>query len=163
MHVKKHVMSNNSSTTYITQLDNDPVPPDRMNVTTNFNEIKNSTVINASLMFAFGVFGNILALIVLKRSDSDQKWMLFYRLVAGLTMTDLFGTCATTPLVIATYVNDFKWVGGVPSCKYFAFMMVYAGVATMTTVCLMSVERILCIRHLYLYYSRLNKNHATYF
>ena len=77
-------------------------------------------------------------------------------------MTDLLGTCATSPLVIVTYVNDSIWVGGVASCKYFAFMMVFAGVATMTIVCLMSVERILCIRHPMLYKSRVRKKYATY-
>ena len=48
-------------------------------------------------------------------------------------------------------------------CNYFGFMMVFAGVATMTIVCLMAIERLLCIRHPYLYYARLRPKHATFF
>lgn len=124
---------------------------------------KNNSVINSGVMFAFGFLGNILALIVLIRSPSDQKRKLFYRLVAGLTVTDLIGTTATSPVVIAVYANDFKWIGGMPMCKYFAFMMIFAGTATTTIVCLMSIERLICIRHPYLYYAQLRKKHATIF
>ncbi|XP_052777638.1 prostaglandin E2 receptor EP4 subtype-like [Mya arenaria] len=124
---------------------------------------KHNSVVSSSIMFSFGVFGNLLALIVLQRSPSDQKRKLFYRLVAGLTLNDLFGTVCLSPFVIATYVNDFKWIGGTLSCKYFGFMMVFAGVATSTIVCLMAIERLLCIRHPYLYYARLRKKHATIF
>ena len=124
---------------------------------------KNNTILNSGCMFVFGVLGNVLALIVLKRSDPEIKRKLFYRLVAGLTLTDLLGTCATSPVVMSVYINDFKWIGGDPMCKYFTFMMVFAGSGTMAIVCLMAVERLICIRHPYLYYSRLRKRHATYF
>ncbi|WAR22953.1 PE2R4-like protein [Mya arenaria] len=124
---------------------------------------KHNSVVSSSIMFSFGVFGNLLAMIVLQRSPSDQKRKLFYRLVAGLTLNDLFGTVCLSPFVIATYVNDFKWIGGTLSCKYFGFMMVFAGVATSTIVCLMAIERLLCIRHPYMYYARLRKKHATFF
>jgi len=100
---------------------------------------------------------------VIRRSPSDHKRKLFYRLVAGLTVTDLTGLVTTSPLVIAVYVNDFKWIGGAALCKYFGFMMIFAGMATTTIVCLMAVERLLCIRHPYLYYARLRKKHATFF
>ena len=124
---------------------------------------KNNTVINSSIMFAVGFLSNLLALIFLNRSDPEIKRKLFYRLVAGLALTDLIGTTMTSPVVIAVYVNDFKWIGGDPMCKYFGFMMIFAGAATMTIVCLMSVERLLCVRKPYLYYTRLRKKHATYF
>ena len=126
---------------------------------------KNNSVMNSSIMFAFGVFGNILALVVLKRSGSvsDNKRKLFYRLVAGLTLTDLFGTTCTSPVVISVYMNDFKWIGGDPMCKYFAFMMVFACFGTMFIVCIMAIERLLCIRYPYLYHARLRKKHATIF
>ena len=124
---------------------------------------KNNSVISSSVMFSLGVLSNVLALIVLKRSPVDQKRKLFYHLVAGLTLNDLFGTMCLSPFVIATYVNDFKWIGGVYTCKYFGFMMVFAGVATSTIVCLMAIERLISIRHPYLYYSRLRKKHAMFF
>lgn len=124
---------------------------------------KNNSVMSSSVMFSVGFLSNLLALIVIKRSPADQKRKLFYRLVAGLTLTDLTGLVATSPLVIAVYVNDFKWIGGTTLCKYFGFMMIFSGTATTTIVCLMAVERLLCIRHPYLYYARLRKKHATYF
>ncbi|KAH3741918.1 hypothetical protein DPMN_048648 [Dreissena polymorpha] len=124
---------------------------------------KQNSVVDSSIMFSMGVFGNALALIVLQRSPGHQKRKLFYRLVAGLTITDLVGTTSLSPLVIATYVNDFKWIGGIHVCKYFGFMMVFSGVATSTIVCLMAIERLISIRHPYLYYARLRKKHANYF
>ena len=124
---------------------------------------KNNSVISSSVMFSVGVLSNLLALIVIKRSPMDQKRKLFYRLVAGLTLTDLTGLVGTSPFVIAVYVNDFKWFGGMPLCKYFGFMMIFAGTATTTIVCLMAIERLLCIRHPYFYYARLRKKHATFF
>lgn len=124
---------------------------------------KNNSVINSSVLFSVGFLSNVLALLVLKRSPSDQKRKLFYRLVAGLTVTDLIGTTATSPVVIAVYVNDFRWIGGRALCQYFGFMMVFSGVATTTIVCIMAIERLLCIRHPYLYYAQLRKKHATFF
>jgi prostaglandin E receptor 4 len=124
---------------------------------------KNNSVINSSVMFSVGFLSNILALIVLNRSPADQRRKLFYRLVAGLTVTDLVGTTATSPVVMAVYNNDFKWIGGTPLCKYFGFMMIFSGSATTTIICLMAIERLLCIRHPYLYYAHLRKKHATYF
>ena len=113
------------------------------------NVKKNNSVINSSVLFSIGFLSNLLALLVLWRSPSDQKRKLFYRLVAGLTMTDLIGTTATSPVVIAVYVNDFKWIGGTPMCKYFGFMMIFSGIATTTIVCIMSIERFICIRKRY--------------
>ena len=124
---------------------------------------KNNSVISSSVLFSFGFLSNTLALIVLKRSPSDQKRKLFYRLVAGLTFTDLVGTTATSPVVIAVYANDFRWIGGPAVCKYFGFMMIFSGVATTTIVCIMAIERFICIRHPYIYYAQLRKKHATVF
>ena len=169
MHVTLLQMANmtNEPSAYYTSADGSLASAGELNTTDELVKIsgakKNNTVINSSIMFAFGVFGNILALIVLKRSDSGHKRKLFYRLVAGLTLTDLFGTTATSPVVISVYMNDFKWVGGDPLCKYFAFMMVFACFGTMITVCLMAIERLMCIRHPYFYHARLRKKHATIF
>ncbi|XP_052238678.1 prostaglandin E2 receptor EP4 subtype-like [Dreissena polymorpha] len=45
--------------------------------------------VSPAIMFSVGVFGNVLALIVLHKSPGEQKRKLFYRFVAGLTITDL--------------------------------------------------------------------------
>lgn len=161
-------MSNmtNELSPYYTDTNGGLVTAEELNSTEELVKIsgakKNNTVINSSIMFAFGVFGNILALIVLKRSASGHKRKLFYRLVAGLTLTDLFGTSATSPVVISVYMNDFKWIGGDALCKYFAFMMVFACFGTMIIVCIMAVERLMSIRHPYFHHARLWKKHATF-
>ncbi|XP_045159568.2 prostaglandin E2 receptor EP4 subtype-like [Mercenaria mercenaria] len=169
MHVKIVVMENMTDGTvpYFVSQDAGLADSEIQNKTENLFQIssvkKNNSVISSSVLFTFGFLSNILALIVLKRSPSDQKRKLFYRLVAGLTMTDLIGTTATSPVVIAVYVNDFRWIGGTPLCKYFGFMMIFSGVATTTIVCIMAIERLICIRHPYLYYAQLRKKHATVF
>ena len=124
---------------------------------------KSNTVINSGIMFGTGVLGNVLALAVLMCSSRDQRKTIFYRLVAGLTITDLTGTIMTSPIVIAVYVNDFKWIGGTLMCNFFGFMMIFSGFATMSIVCMMSIERVICIKHPYLYHTRLSKKHATIF
>ena len=152
---------------YYTNSEGSLISADKLNSTEELVHVsgvkKNNSVMNSSIMFAFGFFGNILALVVLKRSDREQKRKLFYRLVAGLAATDLIGTTATSPVVISVYMNDFKWLGGDPLCKYFAFMMVFACFSTMIIVCIMAIERLLCIRHPYYYHARLRKKHVTIF
>ena len=117
---------------------------------------KNHTVMVSCLMFGAGVLGNLLALFVLATSGAEQRKTLFYKLVAGLAVTDLLGTSATSPVVIAVYLNNFRWVGGDAMCHYFSFAMIFAGFATMLIVCAMSVERYICVRHPYVYYARLS-------
>ncbi|XP_052104316.1 prostaglandin E2 receptor EP4 subtype-like [Mytilus californianus] len=128
---------------------------------TDFSSKKNNTVINSGIMFGAGVFGNILALIVLIRSGPEQKRTIFYRLVAGLCVTDLLGTTLTSPVVIAVYVNNFRWMGGTAMCNYFGYVMIMAGYATMLIVCSMSIERVVCIKHPLIYNARSSTKHAT--
>ena len=78
------------------------------------------------------------------------------QLVAGLAISDLLGTTATSPVVIAVYMNDFQWVGGDALCHYFSFALIFAGFATMLIVCAMSVERFICVRHPYMYKTKLS-------
>lgn len=122
---------------------------------------KSNTVMNSGIMFGTGVLGNILALCVLIRSGPEQKRTIFYRLVAGLCVTDLLGTTLTSPVVIAVYVNNFKWIGGQAMCNYFGYVMVLAGYATMLIVCSMSIERVFCIKHPLIYNAKSSTKHAT--
>ena len=167
MQLRSFQMTNMTSEpdAYYTNSEGGLVSADQLNSTEELVKIsgvkKNNSVMNSSIMFAFGFFGNILALIVLKRSEPEHKRKLFYRLVAGLAATDLIGTTATSPVVISVYLNDFKWLGGDPLCKYFAYMMVFACFSTMIIVCIMAIERLLCVRYPYLYYAKLRKKHAT--
>lgn len=128
---------------------------------TDLSDKKTNTVISSGIMFGTGVLGNILALIVLIRSGPEQKRTIFYRLVAGLCVTDLLGTTLTSPVVIAVYVNNFRWIGGQLMCNYFGYVMILAGYATMLIVCCMSIERVVCIKHPYIYHTRSSRKHAT--
>ncbi|KAJ8305383.1 hypothetical protein KUTeg_015928 [Tegillarca granosa] len=119
-----------------------------------------TSAVNSSIMFGFGVFGNVLALLVLLFSGPEQKKTIFYRLVAGLTITDLLGTALTSPVVIAVYLNG-QWIGGQALCNYFGCVMIFAGYSTMLVVCTMSIERVICIKHPYIYKAKLSKSHAT--
>ncbi|CAG2184542.1 PTGER4 [Mytilus edulis] len=128
------------------------------NLDPNFRE---NTGLVSALMFASGVLGNMLALIVLIYSSSGHKKTIFYRLVAGLTVTDLVGTSLTSPVVIAVYASGNEWIGGKTMCYYFGYVMIFAGYATMLIICSMSVERVLCIRYPCFYRARSSPKHAT--
>jgi prostaglandin E receptor 4 len=47
-------------------------------------------------------------------------------------------------------------------CYFFGFMMIFAGCATMSMVCTMSIERVLSIKYPYMYYAKLKRKHGTW-
>lgn len=104
-----------------------------------------------SVMFAAGVLGNSLALVVLFSSRKEQKHSVFYRLVGALAITDLFGTCATSPIILVVYANGLKWQGGRPLCNYASFMMIFAGLATIFILASMAMDRYLALNKPYFY------------
>ncbi|XP_041063764.1 prostaglandin E receptor 4 (subtype EP4) c [Carcharodon carcharias] len=112
--------------------------------------IKSRHVVTSASMFAVGVVGNLIAIVVLCVSKKEQKETTFYTLVCGLAVTDLLGTCCTSPVVIATYLTQ-QWPGGEPLCHFFSFSMLFFGSAGMTILCTMSIERYLAINHAFLY------------
>ena len=115
-----------------------------------------------ALMFASGVFGNVLAILVLSRSSKEHKQTVFYRLVGALAVTDLFGTCAISPITLAVYANNLKWVGGDSLCEYEGFMMIFAGFATIFIVGAMAVDRYIAIKHPFFYDKHISFNKAKY-
>ncbi|WAR24481.1 PE2R4-like protein, partial [Mya arenaria] len=114
-----------------------------------------------ALMFSFGVFGNILAIAVLFRSSNEHKRTVFYRLVGALACTDLFGTCATSPITLAVYANKFKWVGGDALCQYESFMLIFAGYSTVFIIGAMAVDRFLAILCPFFYDQHITKRRAV--
>lgn len=114
------------------------------------------------IMFVAGVFGNVVALLFLWQARRDNTHSVFYRLVAGLAVTDLVGILATTPVTIVVYNNNRQWVGGQPLCTYFSFMMIFAGLATVFIVGAMAVERYLAILHPYAYESHVRPARVKY-
>ncbi|KAK3584825.1 hypothetical protein CHS0354_006244 [Potamilus streckersoni] len=115
-----------------------------------------------ALMFASGVIGNTLALFVLARSSKEHRHTVFYILVGALALTDLFGTCATSPVTLLVYINNMQWVGGDSLCSYFCFMMVFAGNATVFIVGIMAVERLLAIRYPFFYERHISYRKTPY-
>ncbi|KAJ8305719.1 hypothetical protein KUTeg_016264, partial [Tegillarca granosa] len=123
---------------------------------------KPSAIVPA-LMFASGTLGNILALFVLIRSSKTHKWKIFYRLVAALVVTDLFGIVATSPVTLLIYGNNFTWVGGQPLCDYFSFMLIFAGLATVFIVGAMSMDRYIAVCFPYSYKNSEKKRRVNIF
>lgn len=119
------------------------------------------SLVTSATMFAVGVLGNLIAIVVLCISKKEQKETTFYTLVCGMAITDLLGTCFTSPVVIATYVAN-RWPGGTVLCHFFSFSMLFFGSAGMSILCAMSVERYMAINHAYFYSQHIDKTMARF-
>ncbi|XP_077081819.1 prostaglandin E receptor 4 (subtype EP4) c [Siphateles boraxobius] len=119
------------------------------------------SLITSATMFGFGVLGNLVAIVVLCISKKEQKETTFYTLVCGMAITDLLGTCFTSPVVIATYIAG-RWPGGTLLCHFFSFSMLFFGSAGMSILCAMSVERYLAINHAYFYSQHVDRTMARF-
>nr|AMQ34898.1 E-type prostanoid receptor 4 [Plecoglossus altivelis] len=102
------------------------------------------------IMFIFGVVGNVIAIVVLRKTRKEQKETTFYTLVCGLAVTDLLGTLLASPVTIATYMKG-QWPGGEPLCQYSGFILLFFFLVQLSIVFAMSIERYLAINHAYFY------------
>ncbi|EMP30267.1 prostaglandin E2 receptor EP4 subtype [Chelonia mydas] len=112
-----------------------------------------------TVMFIFGVVGNLIAIVVLCKSRKEQKETTFYTLVCGLAITDLLGTCLVSPVTIATYLQN-RWPGGLALCEYSSFILLFFGLSGLSIICAMSIERYLAINHAYFYNHYVDKKLA---
>lgn len=112
---------------------------------------ENVTPVPSCITASIGTLGNIIAIFILFRSAKTHKWKTFYCLVLALTITDLVGILATAPVVLLVYANSIQFRGGQPACDYLAFMMVFAGFATICIVTSMSFDRFLAVWFPYSY------------
>ncbi|XP_066194656.1 prostaglandin E2 receptor EP4 subtype isoform X2 [Sylvia atricapilla] len=87
-----------------------------------------------TVMFIFGVVGNLIAIVVLCKSRKEQKETTFYTLVCGLAVTDLLGTCLVSPVTIATYLQN-RWPGGAALYKKLAGLTLFAIYASNVLFC----------------------------
>ncbi|XP_030323270.1 prostaglandin E2 receptor EP4 subtype isoform X3 [Calypte anna] len=87
-----------------------------------------------TVMFIFGVVGNLIAIVVLCKSRKEQKETTFYTLVCGLAVTDLLGTCLVSPVTIATYLQN-RWPGGQELYKKLAGLTLFAIYASNVLFC----------------------------
>ncbi|KAL4235655.1 Prostaglandin E2 receptor EP4 subtype [Mactra antiquata] len=132
------------------------------NATVSLNRDPLISLTVPAIMFASGVIGNLLAICVLSRSSREHKQTVFYRLVGALACTDLFGTCATSPVTLAVYANKLKWVGGKALCDYESFMLIFAGNATICIVGTMAVDRFLAISYPFFYDNHITPGRAKF-
>lgn len=123
--------------------------------------LESKSLIISATMFAVGVLGNLVAIVVLCISKKEQKETTFYTLVCGMAITDLLGTCFTSPVVIATYVAN-RWPGGTLLCHFFSFSMLFFGSSGMSILCAMAVERYLAINHPYFYSQHIDRTMARF-
>lgn len=103
------------------------------------------------VMFLAGLLGNVLALVVLHRTKTEIRSMMFYTLVAALTWNDLIGIILTSPVTMAAYINGREMPAGDRLCRFNGFVMVCFGLSTPLIVCTMAIERSLALKCTYFY------------
>ncbi|CAL8345247.1 unnamed protein product [Lota lota] len=128
------------------------VPDLQQDITMSNHSMTGRTMVPTipSIMFIFGVVGNLIAIVVLCKSRKEQKETTFYTLVCGLAVTDLLGTLLASPVTIATYVKG-SWPGEDSLCQYFGFTLLFFSLAGLSIICAMSIERYIAINHAYFY------------
>lgn len=118
---------------------------------TTEDTVKLESTIPPVLQFMFGVFGNLIAVIVLISSRKKHKWKPFYRLVAGLTLTDGGGISLIYPTVLIRYASNFTYEFPKPLCDYSSFMFVFTLTSSAMIVCAMSFDRFMAILYPFRY------------
>ncbi|KAI4801772.1 hypothetical protein KUCAC02_019643 [Chaenocephalus aceratus] len=119
--------------------------------------------ITSALMFAGGVVGNIVALVLLEVRRRRTSPSLYHILVTALLMTDLLGSFSLSPVVLTAYALRKTLVGmnaGKELCAYFGFSMTFLSLSTLSIVSVIALERYLSIGHPYFYERHLSKLHG---
>ncbi|XP_048759630.2 thromboxane A2 receptor-like [Ostrea edulis] len=104
-----------------------------------------------ALQFVLGVAGNLIALIALVTSRKRHKWKPFYRLVAGLALTDGGGILLVYPTVMIRYASDFTYEFSKPLCHYSSFVFTFMLISSAMIVCAMSFDRFIAILYPFKY------------
>lgn len=119
--------------------------------------------VGSAIMFAAGLFGNVLALAILvyrrcrsgRGGSARRRRSLFNVLITSLVVTDLAGTCLVSPLVQVSYARNATLVAMLPGthgpCRYFGFTMTFFSLATLSLLFTMALERCFAIGYPYLY------------
>ncbi|XP_061166021.1 prostaglandin E2 receptor EP4 subtype-like [Saccostrea echinata] len=93
------------------------------------------------LLFIFGVFGNLAALLTLCSRSNSHEWRPFYRFVCGLAVTDGGGILISIPISEYQYLSRFKDPLSTPLCDYLAFVYMFTLMSSAMIVCCMSADR----------------------
>ncbi|XP_074854617.1 prostaglandin D2 receptor [Carettochelys insculpta] len=137
----------------------------------------------SSLLFAAGLLGNVLALVLLCRQRLRRgrapRASAFYVLASGLAATDLLGKCLVSPVVLAAYARNRSlsalWPpagaaeeedgggAGEPGglCRLFAFLMAFFGLAPTLLLLAMALACWLSLAHPYFYQRHLPRRRAA--
>uniref|UniRef100_A0A8C1XJT4 Prostaglandin E2 receptor EP2 subtype n=1 Tax=Cyprinus carpio TaxID=7962 RepID=A0A8C1XJT4_CYPCA len=122
----------------------------------------------SAMMFAAGVLGNLVALVLLefhrRKEKNRQRQSLFHFLVTTLVVTDLMGTCLISPLVQIAYITNTTLVGMSETravCEYFGFAMTFFSLVTLSILLATALERCLSIGYPY-HYGRLVTKRCGY-
>ncbi|XP_076462877.1 uncharacterized protein LOC143295190 [Babylonia areolata] len=136
----------------VSSLPDDTISDVTGNVTSNSTEpATGASIVSPIVMFLAGLLGNVLALMVLHKTRTEIRSMMFYTLVAALTWNDLVGICLTSPPVLAAYLNE-RHMPALPFlCRFHALAMVCFGLSTPFIVCAMAIERSLALKCNYFY------------
>lgn len=116
--------------------------------------------ITSAVMFAAGVVGNIVALVLLRVRRKRTSPSLYQVLVTALLMTDLLGSISVSPVVLSAYAQNKTLVGMSANhalCRYFGFNMTFLSLSTLAILCAMALERYLSIGHPYFYERHLSE------
>ncbi|XP_018413879.1 PREDICTED: prostaglandin D2 receptor-like [Nanorana parkeri] len=115
------------------------------------------SVLPSSVLFAAGLLGNIIALIILwqhKLNVKTTKSSVFYILVTGLTIVNLTGKIIVCPVVIAAYSKNetlFQLTDNQSLCQFFAFCMTLFGLAPTLILLAMAVDCWLALAYPFTY------------
>ncbi|XP_078089314.1 prostaglandin D2 receptor-like isoform X2 [Mustelus asterias] len=108
-------------------------------------------VLISTLLFTAGLLGNFIALFILGKHKQHTKHpSVFYVLVTGLVLTDLFGKCLISPVVFVSYASNRSLTALAENntlCDYFSFSMTFFGLASMCILLAMALECWLSISH----------------
>jgi hypothetical protein len=88
---------------------------------------------------------------VLVSSRKRHKWKPFYRLVAGLALTDGGGILLVYPTVMIRYASDFTYEFSKPLCDYGSFVFTFMLLSSAMIVCAMSFDRFMAILYPFKY------------
>lgn len=124
---------------------------------------RNASVVTSAVLFGTGVFGNVIALIILLKHKRNlkHKTSVFYVLASGLVINDLLGKCLVSPPVLVCYAlnKTLKGIanGGDTMCKSFAFLMAFFALTSMFILLAMALECCLSLGHPYFYQRHITK------
>ncbi|XP_062614548.1 prostaglandin E2 receptor EP4 subtype-like [Saccostrea cucullata] len=115
--------------------------------TGNLNESLSESIVPPILQGSFGIFGNLLALILLFCYSKSHKWGAFYKYVFALAITDLCGLLFHYPVAVTRYASNFEFDFPEKFCYFDVFLFSFSFLSSAMIVCAMSCDRLFAVRY----------------